>query len=689
VNQAALTGESMPQEKTALPAPGAADDLFALPDICFMGSNVLSGFATALVVNTGAATSFGQLAGKIVKPQGRTSFDEGIAGFAKLMIRFILVMAPAVFLINGLSKHNWLEAGLFAVAVAVGLTPEMLPMIVTVNLARGAIMMARKRVIVKRLNAIQNFGAMDVLCTDKTGTLTQDRIIMKLHLDVRGDEDDSVLTLAYLNSHFQSGLKNALDRAVLEHVELEAHLDLETGFRKLDEIPFDFTRRRLSVVVRKPDAPPLLICKGAVEEILSVCTSFALKDVVQPLDEQALPKIMAVAQGLNEDGFRVVAVATRAFPPERMNGFTPADEAGLTLRGFIAFIDPPKETAPGAIARLEASGVAVKIITGDNDLVTRKVCRDVNLPITGLLLGRDVEAMSDAQLAAAAERANVFAKVSPTQKARVIAALRARGHVVGFLGDGINDGPALKEADVGVSVDTAVDIAKESASIILLEKNLAVLNDGVLAGREVFGNIIKYIKMGASSNFGNMFSVLGASIFLPFLPMLPIQVLTNNLLYDLSQTAIPTDRVDEDYLARPRKWELGNIARFMVFIGPISSIFDYATFFTMLYLFHCWANPALFQTGWFTESLLTQTLIIHVIRTAHIPFLESRASLALTLTTLAVCAIGIALPLTPLGRTLGFVPLPALFWPIVASFLLSYAVLTTLVKSWFIRRWGV
>ena len=689
INQSALTGESMPQEKSCLPQGAAVDDVFALQNICFMGSNVISGYATAAVLHTGAATNFGQLADKIVGEHGKTSFDRGIAGFAGLMIRFILFMAPTVFLINGLTKHNWLEAALFAVAVAVGLTPEMLPMIVTVNLARGAIMMARKRVIVKRLNAIQNFGAMDVLCTDKTGTLTQDRIIMKLHLNVRGNEDDGVLTLAYLNSHFQSGLKNVLDHAVLEHAELEEHLNLDTGFRKLDEIPFDFTRRRLSVVVRKPGGAPLLICKGAVEEMLSVCAGYELDGEQHALDEAELEKIGVVAREMNEDGFRVVAVATREFPAERQNNFSAADELGLILRGFIAFVDPPKETASAAIARLEASGVAVKIITGDNDLVTRKVCRDVQLEITGLLLGREVEAMSDAELAIAAERANVFAKVSPEQKARIITALQADKHVVGFLGDGINDGPALKEADVGVSVDTAVDIAKESAGIILLEKNLSVLNDGVLAGREVFGNIIKYIKMGASSNFGNMFSVLGASIFLPFLPMLPIQVLTNNLLYDFSQTAIPTDRVDEEYLTKPRKWGLGNIARFMVFIGPISSIFDYTTFFTMLYLFHCWKNPALFQTGWFVESILTQTLIIHIIRTAHIPFVESWASPPLIAATLIICAIGIALPFTPLGATLGFVPLPGLFWPIVASFLLSYAILTTLVKTWFIRRWGL
>lgn len=585
VNQSALTGESLPQEKSSDPDTGASEDAFALNNICFMGSNVTSGFATALVVRIGGATAFGQLADGMTGRRADTSFDKGVAGFAGLMIRFILVMAPLVFLINGFTKHNWLEALLFAVAVAVGLTPEMLPMIVTVNLARGAIVMSKKRVIVKRLNAIQNFGAMDVLCTDKTGTLTQDRIILKLHLDVEGRQNDGVLKLAYLNSHHQSGLKNLLDQAVLSHVELESHVNLDAGYAKIDEIPFDFSRRRLSVVVGKPGEAPLLICKGAVEEVLAVCSHVRAPDGSASLTDAHAPQILAITDRLNSEGFRVVAVATRACDPAQSH-YGAADEAGLTLEGFIAFLDPPKETAAGAIALLGASGVAVKILTGDNDLVTRKVCKDVGLEITGLLLGRDLEALDDVGLGRAVETTNVFAKVSPAQKARIIKALRASGHVVGFLGDGINDGPALKEADVCVSVDTAVDIARETADIILLEKNLAVLNEGVLAGREVFGNIIKYIKMGASSNFGNMFSVIGPSIFLPFLPMLPIQVLTNNLLYDFSQTAIPTDRVDVEYLQRPRKWELGEITRFMMLIGPISSIFDYATFTVMLYVFH-------------------------------------------------------------------------------------------------------
>jgi Mg2+-importing ATPase len=688
VNQSALTGESMPAEKSAAAAAKGDEDPFVLPNLCFMGSNVTSGFGEGLIVHTGRATYFGQLADRIVAADEVSSFDKGVNRFVWLMVRFILVMTPTVFLINGFTKHNWLEALFFAVAVAVGLTPEMLPMIVTVNLGRGAIAMSRKRVIVKRLNAIQNFGAMDVLCTDKTGTLTQDRVIMKLHVDVEGHEDDRVLNHAYLNSHFQSGLRNLMDTAVLQHVEQEGHPAEVDGYRKLDEIPFDFTRRRLSVIVQKPGDKPLLICKGAVEEVFSVCTRFRLGERVDPLDLSHLPKVQKITERLNRNGFRVIAVACRTLD-EGQTSRGADQEQDLTLLGFIAFLDPPKETAAGAIRDLQASGVAVKVLTGDNDLVTRKICHDVGLQVGRLVLGREVDGMSDDELAEAAEAAQVFAKVSPAQKARVIACLQKRGRVVGYMGDGINDGPALKAADVGVSVDTAVDIAKESADIILLEKSLGVLKEGVIEGRRVFGNITKYIKMGASSNFGNMFSVLGASILLPFLPMAPLQVLTNNLLYDFSQTTIPTDNVDAEYLAAPRKWEIGNITRFMLFVGPISSIFDYATYFTMLYVFGAWNNPALFQTGWFVESLLTQTLIIHIIRTAKVPFIQSRASTPLIATTLIICAIGVYLPVSPLADTLGFRPLPPLYWPIVASFLVSYAILTHLVKTWFIRRWGV
>jgi Mg2+-importing ATPase len=688
VNQSALTGESMPAEKSAAPAAKAEEEPFALPNLCFMGSNVTSGFGEGVIVHTGRQTYFGQLADRIVAADEVSDFDRGVSRFVWLMVRFILVMTPAVFLINGLTKHDWLQALFFAVAVAVGLTPEMLPMIVTVNLARGAIAMSRKRVIVKRLNAIQNFGAMDVLCTDKTGTLTQDRVIMKLHVDVEGHEDERVLDYAYLNSHFQSGLRNLMDEAVLDHIQQAGRQGEADGWEKLDEIPFDFTRRRLSVVARKAGEKPLLICKGAVEEVFAVSTRYQLGERVEALDQSHLPKVQHIAERLNRNGFRVIAVATRALDAEQP-AYGVADERDLTLLGFVAFLDPPKETVASAIRDLQASGVAVKILTGDNDLVTRKICHDVGLAVHRVVLGREVEAMGDEELAKAAVEAQVFAKVSPSQKARVIHALQHTGHVVGFLGDGINDGPALKAADVGVSVDTAVDIAKESADIILLEKSLGVLKDGVIEGRRVFGNITKYIKMGASSNFGNMFSVLGASILLPFLPMAPLQVLTNNLLYDFSQTTIPTDNVDPEYLTAPRKWEIGAITRFMLFVGPISSIFDYATFFAMLYVFGAWTNAPLFQTGWFVESLLTQTLIIHIIRTARIPFVQSRASTPLIVSTLIIAAIGVWLPFSPLAGALGFVPLPRLYWPIVAGFLLGYATLTTLVKTWFIRRWGV
>ncbi len=687
-NQSALTGESMPAEKFAVAATLDRSDPFAIPNLCFMGSSVTSGYGTGIIVQTGRRTYFGQLAGKIVAADAPTSFDRGLNSFVWLMVRFIMVMVPLVFLINGVTKHDWLEALFFAVAVAVGLTPEMLPMIVTVNLARGASAMARERVIVKRLNAIQNLGAMDVLCTDKTGTLTQDRVILKLHVDTEGHEDDRVIEYAFLNSHFQTGLKNIMDRAVLEHVQQEGHPLHADSYTKLDEVPFDFNRRRLSVIVQKAGEAPLLVCKGAIEEVFAVSSQYQQRDGVTSLDRAHLPKVRKTTDRLNRDGFRILAVACRELPADQ-HYFSVDDERDMTLLGFICFLDPPKETAAPAIKELGASGVTVKIITGDNALVARKVCHDVGLVVHKVILGADIEKMSDAELAPVAEGAQLFAKVSPAQKARVIAALQQAGHVVGFLGDGINDGPALKAADVGISVDTAVDIAKESADIILLEKSLGVLEDGVRQGRRVFGNTIKYIKMGASSNFGNMFSVLGGSLLLPFLPMAPLQVLTNNLLYDFSQTTIPTDNVDEEYLAEPRKWEIGNITRFMLVVGPISSIFDYATYFTMLFVFNAWNDPALFQTGWFVESLLTQTLIIHIIRTSRIPFFQSRASTPLIAMTLAVCAIGIVLPLTPLADTLGFKPLPALYWPILAAFLLTYAVLTHLVKSWFIKRWGV
>jgi Mg2+-importing ATPase len=688
INQSTLTGEAMPAEKHAQACDRPIDDPFDLPNICFMGSNVVSGYATGLILRTGGKTFFGQLADEVAGSSIPTAFDKGIARFTWLMIRFIFVMAPLVFLINGLTKHDWLEALLFSVAVAVGLTPEMLPMIVTVNLAKGAVAMAGAKVIVKRLNAIQNLGAMDVLCTDKTGTLTQDRIILKRHLDLRGDESDRVLQYAYLNSHFQSGLKNLLDVAVLQHIEIHEALEIDSRFRKIDEIPFDFSRRRLSVVVAHGEDKHIMICKGAVEEIFAVATDYELGKEKGKLDASHFATAKQEMVSLNEDGFRVIAVAYKEIESPQA-AYSVADECDLTLLGYIAFLDPPKDSAREAIAALAKLGVRVKILTGDNEVITRKVCREVNIDAGEILLGSKVEAMSDLELAAAADRTTVFAKLTPAQKQRIVEALHLNGHVVGFLGDGINDSPALKAADVGISVDTAVDIAKESADIILLEKSLLVLRQGVVEGRKIFANITKYIKMGASSNFGNMFSVLGASLFLPFLPMLPIQVLTNNLLYDFSQTTIPTDNVDEDYVTAPRRWDISNIFKFMMCIGPISSIFDYLTYAMMLFVFDAWSNPALFQTGWFVESLLTQTLIIHIIRTARIPFIESHASPALIATTIIICVIGIALPFTWAGRALGFVPLPWQYWPLVATMLLCYAVLTHLVKVWFVRRWGM
>ncbi len=688
INQSTLTGEAMPVEKFPPAVNPSAEDLFDLPNTCFMGSNVVSGYGTGVIVHTGSRAYFGRLADTIAGQRVRTSFEKGIDRFTWLMIRFILVLVPSVFLINGITKGDWLEALLFALAVAVGLTPEMLPMIVTANLAKGAIAMSRKRVIVKRLHAIQNFGAMDVLCTDKTGTLTQDRIILKRHLDIRGEDCDRVLEYAYLNSHYQSGLKNLLDIAVLQHVELGKELHSAHQYHKVDENPFDFVRRRLSVVLGREDGKHVLICKGAIEEVFAVCSRYEIDGEVGALDRSHLETAQRESAALNADGFRVIAVAYKELDGGK-EAYSVADECELTLLGYIAFLDPPKESAGPALAALGRAGVRVKIITGDNDIVTRKICREVGLAVDRIVLGAEIEAADDPALAQLVDTHPVFAKVSPAQKARIIAACQHNGHVVGFLGDGINDSAALKAADVGISVDTAVDIARESADIILLEKNLGVLGDGVIEGRKVFGNITKYIKMGASSNFGNMFSVVGASILLPFLPMAPIQVLTNNLLYDFSQTAIPTDNVDEDYLLVPRRWDISNIMKFMLFIGPISSIFDYVTYFAMIYAFGAWDNPALFQTGWFVESLLTQTLIIHIIRTAKIPFVESRASPALITTSVIICIVGITLPFTWVGANLGFVPLPLLYWPVVIAIIACYAVLTHFTKIWFVRRWGM
>lgn len=695
VSQSALTGESMPVEKNNDPSqpPGRAP--FEFTNACFMGSNVLSGSARGVVVATGAQTHFGALAQKLLARREATSFDKGVRDFTWLMIRFMVVMVSATFLIVGLTKGKWAEALLFALSVAVGLTPEMLPMIITVCLSKGALMMARKKVIVRHLHAIQNFGAMDVLCTDKTGTLTQDRVVLERYVDVTNRSSEDVLRYAYMNSFYQTGLRNLLDRAILAHTEL----DVERNCRKVDEIPFDFKRRRMSVVIDYEDRH-VLICKGAVEEVSAVCENYQVDDDINPLIKLIRDDLMDEYRSLSAEGYRVLAIAYREFDRSKQT-FSVADEAELILLGYIAFFDPAKDTSAKAIDALTRSGVAVKILTGDNELVTRKVCHDVAMPITKVVTGPQLTALDADAFGRAVDEANVLARLTPDQKEKVIQTLRAKGHVVGFMGDGINDVLAMKAADVGISVDTAVDVAKESADIILLEKSLLVLEDGILEGRKVFGNIVKYIKMGASSNFGNMFSVVGGAYFLPFLPMAPIQVLVNNLLYDVSQVGIPLDNVDEEYLAKPRKWNIRSIRNFMVFIGPISSIFDYATFFLMLYFFGCVAFGApgtaaaqnthweqLFHTGWFVESLLTQTLIVHIIRTQRIPFLQSRASKPMLFTTLAVMTIGVWLPFTALGRFLGFTRLPASYFLWLAGFLAAYGVLTHSVKMWFARRFG-
>ena len=689
LNQAALTGESLPVEKTTFPVGASIQNPLEMPNLCFLGSNIESGTGTAVVVQTGSGTYFGSLARSIVGQRILTSFDKGINQFTWLMISFMAFLVPLVFIFNGLSKHNWLDAFLFALAVAVGLTPEMLPMIVTVNLSKGAIAMSRKKVIVKRLNAIQNFGAMDVLCTDKTGTITQGKIILEKHLDVKGNPSERVLHYGYINSYYQTGLKNLMDEAILGHGDLNESLQVDEEFHKIDELPFDFQRKRMSVIVENNKDQHILICKGAVEELMALSSHVEINGEILGVTAEHDEHRKKRVRELNSDGFRVIAVAYRMFPgTDDTPHYTIQDESDLTLLGYLAFLDPPKETASKAISELNAHHVAVKILTGDNEIVTGSICKQVGLSVENILLGSDIEKMSEEELANAAQSTSVFAKLSPSHKERIIHALQGMGHVVGFMGDGINDAPALKASDVGISVDSAVDIAKESSDIILLENSLLVLNDGVMEGRRVFGNIIKYIKMAASSNFGNMFSMLGASIFLPFLPMLPIQVLTNNLLYDFSQTTIPTDEVDSEWLIKPRKWAIGELRRFIVFIGPISSIFDYMTFLIMIYIFKCWTNADLFHTGWFVESLFTQTLIIHVIRTNKIPFIQSRASKALLFTSLVIVAIGAYLPYSPLASWLGFVPLPPLYWLFLLAMLVAYVLLTQVIKTWFYRRFG-
>ena len=688
ISQAILTGESVPVEKAAPAAtvPGVVDDPLELASVCYMGTNVVSGTASAVVLATGARSYLGSLAHSMAGARVQTSFDRGIRSVSWLLIRFMAVMVPVVFVINGLDKHDWGEAFLFALSIAVGLTPEMLPLIVTANLSKGALAMSRRKVVVKRLNAIQNFGAMDVLCTDKTGTLTLDRIVLERHLDLDGEASDQALEYGYLNSRFQTGLKNLLDKAVLAHRDLEA---AATRYRVVDEIPFDFQRRRMSVVLADGAGEHLLICKGAVEEMLSICAWAQTGGVIEPMTGERRRAIKAMTHSLNEDGLRVLVVAVRR-QPAQAHAYGVADEEGLVAVGCLAFLDPPKDSAATAIRALHQHGVAVKVITGDNEAVTRKICREVGLDVGESVQGRDIESLDDAALDALVARVTVFAKMAPLQKARVVRSLQRLGHTVGFLGDGINDAPALHDADVGISVDTATDIAKESADIILLEKNLMVLEEGVLEGRVTFGNIMKYIKMTASSNFGNVFSVLVASAFLPFLPMLPLQILVQNLLYDISQLSIPFDRMDEEYLSKPRKWDAGDIGRFMAWIGPVSSIFDITTFWLMWHYFgaNSPAHQSLFQSGWFIEGLLSQTLIVHMIRTRRIPFLQSVASAPVLGLTLAIIVLGMLIPFSTLGGKIGMVPLPPMYFAWLALTLASYCVLTQLVKVIYIRRYG-
>ena len=690
VNQSAMTGESLPVEKhaAALPVPTQGDAL-ALNNLVFLGSNVVSGSATLLVLAIGGRTFFGALAAHASGTERPpTQFQTGVNQVSWLLIRFMAVMVPLVLLLNGLSRGDWLQAFLFALAVAVGLTPEMLPMIVTSTLAKGAVALARRKVIVKRLDAIQDFGAMDLLCTDKTGTLTQDRIVLKHHLDAWGQESDEVLRLAWLNSHYQTGLKNLLDQAVLAHDEWQQE---PARWRLVDEMPFDFQRRRLSVVVAPLDEPqaPLLICKGAVEEVLAQCSLVRRGAVDEALTPERMAALQATTVALNDDGLRVVAVAVRTLDGSRQD-FHTADETSMTLVGYVAFLDPPKESTAPALRALAAHGVGVKVLTGDNERVTLKVCQEVGLAVTGVLLGSELAAMDEATLAREVERCNVFAKLAPQHKESIVRALRGNGHVVGFMGDGINDAPALHAADIGISVDTAVDIAREVADIILLEKSLLVLDHGVIEGRKTFANMLKYIQMTASSNFGNVLSVLVASVWLPFLPMLPMHLLVQNLLYDISQAPIPFDRVDEDLIARPMRWNPAGIGHFMVFFGPLSSVFDLATFALMWWAFGAQtvAAQTLFQSGWFVEGLLTQTLVVHLIRTPRIPFLQSRASPALLVTSAAVAAFGLWLPMGPLAPWLKLQPLPGMYFVALPLLLLGYMGLVQLMKGWWRRRHG-
>jgi Mg2+-importing ATPase len=679
INQALLTGESFPIEKTAEPVQSKGNSASDLTNIAFMGSSVVSGTGLGVVIRTGLATQFGELSRKITSITVDTSFDKGIRKFMWLMIRFMIALVLIIFAINALFKGNTIQALMFALAVAVGLTPEMLPMIVAVNLYKGAIAMSKKKVIVKHLNSIQNFGAMNVLCTDKTGTITLDKIVLEKHCNVARKEDESVLMLAYINSYYQTGLKNILDRAILNHEKLPIK-----QYKKIDEIPFDFFRKIMSVVV-EIHGKHCLIAKGAPEEIFKRCTKFELEGDIYDLDDLMLTDLRLEYESLSSEGFRVLAVAYKNYEIPK-EAYSKDDEKEMILKGYVAFFDPPKPTARKTIETLRGLGIDFKVLTGDNELVTKKICSEVGLDVKGMLTGEQIEKVNDETLKDIVKTVTVFSRLSPLQKERIIKALQKNNYTVGYLGDGINDAPALKSADVGISVDNAVDIAKESADIILLQKSLMVLVDGVLEGRRTFGNILKYIKMGSSSNFGNMLSMTGASLFLPFLPMLPIQILLNNFLYDISQVAIPSDNIDKEYLEKSRPWNVNYIKKFMIVFGPISSIFDFITFGILLFIFH--ASEQFFHTGWFLESLCTQTLIIHIIRTGKKPFIESKPSQFLLFTSIYIVTIGLVIPFTPLGQYFGFVLLPPTYFLALIAIVGTYLLLVQLVKKWFIKKYG-
>lgn len=679
VNQASLTGESFPLEKFSSAVQSKNNSLSELSNIAFMGSSVVSGTALAVVLKTGIATQFGELSRRLTTMRVETAFDKGINGFTMVMLRVMMVLVFVIFAITALSKGNPLQAFLFSLGVAVGLTPEMLPMLVAINLSKGAIVMARKKVIVKRLNSIQNLGAMNVLCTDKTGTLTLDEIVLEQHCDVICKEDDDVLRLAYINSFYQTGLKNLLDRAILKHEKLVIE-----EFKKIDEVPFDFSRKIMSVVVERNNSHRI-ISKGAPEEIFKRCTHYELEGDIFDLQHLILPDLQEEYNNLSAQGFRVLAIAYKDIT-DKKDVYSKDDENNLVLKGYIAFLDPPKPSARKAIVTLKKLGVDVKVLTGDNELVTRKICGDLGLDIQELVTGDRVDKLDEKALQALVKTVTVFARLSPVQKEKIIRALHENKNIVGYLGDGINDALALKASDVGISVNNAVDIAKESADIILLKKSLMVLESGVIEGRRTFGNIVKYIKMGSSSNFGNMISMTGGSIFLPFLPMLPIQILLNNFLYDLSQVAIPTDNVDDEYVTKPRPWDVRHIKRFMMIIGPVSSIFDFITYGVMLFVFH--SSPQLFHTGWFLESLCTQTLVIHIIRTGKIPFVESKPSMFLVFTSLFIISLGMIIPFSSFAKSFGFVVPPPSYFFALFLIVIAYLFSVQWAKKWFIKRFG-